>query len=192
MILVYVYFVYQLSWIYFVYNWIGIIVHVYFFYQMRWQVGLSTSQSGSGLCPTWNRPDGIGWHKISLAADHQSRWVKWIKPLTSSGRVSCHHRSEWQNCMKTMRKTQIWQKSHWNLWDFAKSDQNLAGSTWNISWICVFSSRFGIFSSGSGFIFCWNMEFFFRNMGFLSEYGFFADWFTFLGFKGREIEIDPP
>ena len=34
--------------------------------------------------------------------------------------------------------------------------------------------------------------FFFRNMGFLSEYGFFADWFTFLGFKGREIEIDPP
>ena len=182
MILVYVYFVYQFNWIYFVYNWIGIIVHVYFFYQMRWQVGLSTSQSGSGLCPTWNRLDGIGWHKISLAADHQSRWVKWIKPLTSSGRVSCHHRSEWRNCMKTMRKTQIWQKSHWNLWDFAKSDQNLAGSTWNITWIWVFLSRFGIFSPRSRFIFCWNMEFFCRNLGFLSEYGFFADWFTFFGF----------
>ena len=32
-------------------------------------VGLSTGRSGSGLCPTRNRPDQIGWPEIQPAAD---------------------------------------------------------------------------------------------------------------------------
>ena len=32
-------------------------------------LGLSTGRSGSGLCPTRNRPDQIGWPEIQPAAD---------------------------------------------------------------------------------------------------------------------------
>ena len=47
-----------------------------------------------GLCPTRNRPDGIGWSKISPAANRRSRQVRRIKPSTGDRRVSQRHRSE--------------------------------------------------------------------------------------------------
>jgi len=43
------------------------------------EVGLSMGLSESGLCPTWNRPDGIGFWKISPTVDRWSKRVERIR-----------------------------------------------------------------------------------------------------------------
>ena len=63
------------------------------------ELGLSIGRFGSGLCPTRNRPEGIGWQKISPVADHRSRRVGWIRPSTVGRQVGQHHRFQ-----KTTRK----------------------------------------------------------------------------------------
>lgn len=141
-------------------------------YQLK-LVELSTGRFGSGLCPTRNRPNRIGWQKFSLVIDRQSRRVRWIKPSMGGGWVGRRHRSE-KMVRKRCEKPRFGenliriyvilldsQKSHRIWWYFARSGQNLTGSTWNIAGIWVFSLEFGfvLHSSGS-FGFCgeenWN------------------------------------
>jgi len=50
-------------------------------------LGLSTSRSRSGLCPTRNRLVGIGWQRNAPAADCQSNRIGGIRPSTGGGRV---------------------------------------------------------------------------------------------------------
>lgn len=58
------------------------------------QIGMFTSWFGLDLCSTWNRPEGIGWQKISPVANRRSRRVGWIRPLMGGRRVGRHHRLE--------------------------------------------------------------------------------------------------
>lgn len=83
-----------------------------------------------------------------------------------------------------VRKTQIWRKSHWHLWDFrriwwdfAKSDQNLTGSTWN-------KSKSGVFSRDPE-KFHLNLEILCRNLGFSLKSRFLSDGLGFSGFGGE-------
>ena len=90
------------------------------------------------------------------------------------------------------RKLEIQQKSHRNLWDFARSGGNLIGFD-EISPDPVkispdlreISPEFGFFSRNLGF-FRLILEFF------SPEYGFFSGRFSFFGFWGIETETDPP
>ena len=86
-------------------------------------MGLSTGRSRSDLCPTRYRLDGIGFWKNSLAADR----VGWIRLQRVLGWVGWRQRSKKmaRKLREKVRKTQIWRKSHWNLWDFARFGLNL-------------------------------------------------------------------
>ena len=127
-------------------------------------LGLFTGSSRSGLCPTRNRPVGIGWQKIAPVANCQSNRVGQIKPSMGGGRVGWSHRFE-----KTARKRWEKLKSNENLigflWDFARSDENLT----RFDEISLDPNKISSDLSGN---FCWNL-------GFLLEYGKF----------GRNLEI---
>ena len=99
----------------------------YSFWWSFLQVGLSTGRSGSGLCPTGNRPDGIGFWENSLAAYRRSKRVRQIRLQRVLERVGQRKKYEKtaKNGEETARKTQIRRKSHWNLWDFVRFGFNL-------------------------------------------------------------------
>ena len=67
--------------------------------QYALRLGLSTGRSRLGLCLTRNRPEGIGFWKISPTADCQSKRVGPGQTSTGGGRVGWHLGSE-----KTGRK----------------------------------------------------------------------------------------
>ena len=56
-------------------------------------LGLSTGRSGSGLCPTRNRPDQIGWANFQPAADRRRSRFGRVRRSTSGGRVRSESRS---------------------------------------------------------------------------------------------------
>ena len=88
---------------------------------------MSTGRSGSGLCPTQNQPDGIGFWENSPAVDRRSKQVGQIRLQRVLGWVGRRQRSEKtaRKLREKVRKTQIQRKSHRNLWDFIRSDFNL-------------------------------------------------------------------
>ena len=63
------------------------------FYVLGWitpivpQLGLSMSQSGSGLCPTRNRPDQIRWWSSKPADDSEKQPVKSDRAQVGSDRL---------------------------------------------------------------------------------------------------------
>ena len=48
---------------------------------------LSTGRSGSGLCPTRNRPDQIGWTESQSVADQSDDWIGRVETSTGFKRV---------------------------------------------------------------------------------------------------------
>ena len=61
---------------------------------MFFKLGLSMGRSGSGLCPTRNRPDGISSWKNSPVVDHWSKQVNRIRLQRVLGRVGQSQRFE--------------------------------------------------------------------------------------------------
>ena len=51
------------------------------------EVGLSTSRSGSGLCPTQNRPDQIGSSKFHPLADRSVDRIGWVEATIEFGQI---------------------------------------------------------------------------------------------------------
>ena len=51
-------------------------------------IGVSMGRSGSSLCPTHNRPDGIGFLARKQAADRKNQWVRMNQICLISGQIS--------------------------------------------------------------------------------------------------------
>ena len=77
-----------------------------FFVLLSLKVGLFTGRSGSGLCPTRNRPDGIRFWENSPAADRRTKRVGQIRLQRVLGRVGRRQISEktTKNDEETARK----------------------------------------------------------------------------------------
>ena len=83
-------------------------------------LGLSTGQSGSGLCPTQNRPDHFGFSMLRPAANRwtESIWVVWFSLGSDRSSVDFELCEYLPNFAKSRR---IWQ-------DLTRSWQDLNGS----------------------------------------------------------------
>ena len=57
-----------------------------------WKLGVSTGRSGSGLCPTRNRPDDIGFPARKPAADRKHQRVRSDWSCLISGRIGWSRR----------------------------------------------------------------------------------------------------
>ena len=102
----------------YLHNFIFMLLSWSIWYSFWWsflQVGLSTGQSGSGLCPTWNRPDGIGFEKTHLPP------TTGVNELGGSDFNGC---SDGSVGVKNMRK---WRKTARKQREKPRSGENLIG-----------------------------------------------------------------
>ena len=133
-------------------------------------------RSGLGLCPTQNRPNGIGWQKIPPTSNCRSRWVGWIKPSTGGRRVGWHHRFE-----KTARK--LWENGEKNP-DAAKNLIGIYEILLDAAEISPDLVRFCQIQSKSHQIYlkyCQNLGFFAEIWKIFAKSGFLSDGSGFLG-----------
>ena len=153
-------------------------------------IGLSTGRSGSGLCPTRNRPDGIGSWKISTAADRRSKRIGPGQTSTGGGRVGRrwvlrkrgeNSRKQWENSRSSKNLIGIYEISpdpvviSSDLMRFhqIRSKSRLIYVKYRLN--LDFLAEIWVFFAGF-----WNFAR--RNLGFSPGSGFFSGRFGFFGF----------
>ena len=85
-------------------------------------------------------------------------------------------------------KNQIWQKSHWILWDFARSGENLTKFDDILLDLVKILSELREISPEYGF-FSQDLENYLRNLGFLLESEFLSIGSSFSSFGGGKLKL---